>query len=130
MFNESITDASKCLTVCRYFATSSEGRINEDVQSLIFSFAATAVALVFLGGKVLDSLSFLSLDSSTVVDFPGGVVALTSRGYSCGIGRLIQPVIVLRLAARTSPSLPVLRLSVITSLQLMHFVSSWLVQRH
>ena len=59
MFNKSITRASKCLTVCRYSAPSSEGRINEDVQSLIFSFAATAVAPVFLGGKVLDSWSFL-----------------------------------------------------------------------
>ena len=116
MFNKSITCASRCLTVFRHSAALSEGRINEDVESLIFSFAATAVALVFLAGKVLDSWSFLSLDSSTVVDFSEGVVALTSRGYSCAIGRLVQPVLVLMLSARTSPSLPVLRLSVITSL--------------
>ena len=113
------------VTVCRYSATSSRGRTNEDVQSLIFSFVATAVALVFLGGKFLDSWSFFSLDSSAVVDFSGGVVALTSRGYSFAIGRLVQPVLVLMFAARTSTSLPVTRLSMIASLQLMRFVSSW-----
>ena len=122
---QSIRSASKFLTVCRYSATSSGGHSIEDVQSLIFSFAATAAGLFFLRGKFLDNWSFFILDSSTVVDFLGGVVALTSRGYSFAIGRLVQPVLVLMFAARTSPSWPVIRLSIIASLQLMRFVSSW-----
>ena len=61
MFN--LSEVSKYLSVCRYSATSSGGRINEDVQSLIFSFAASAAVLVFLGGRFLDGNSFFSLDS-------------------------------------------------------------------
>ena len=59
----------------------------EGVQSLIFSFAATAAVLLSSGGKLLSGSSFFSLDSSTV-EFVGGVVALTSNGYSFAIGRL------------------------------------------
>ena len=113
---------SNCLSLFRDILRG-EG-INEDVQSWIFSFAATAVALVFLCGKFLHSWSFFSLHSSAVVDFSGGVVALISRGYSFAIGWLVQPVLVLMFATRR-PSLPMIRLSMIASLQLTRFVSSW-----
>ena len=50
-----------------------------------------------------------------MVDFSGGVVALTSKGCSFAVGRLVQPVLVLMFAAQTSPSLSVITLSMIAS---------------
>ena len=90
----------------------------EDIQSLIFSFAATAAVHPSFVGKLLNGRSFFSHDSSTL-EFVGGIVAQTSNGYKFGIGRFVQPVLVLICLPLEPVHLPVIRLSMTATRQLI-----------